>query len=145
MHISLQNCFFFIISDKIPMTLNDNLPQNGIKSKINDTYASRVLHSFQQGNVYDRMRTLGFLLLFLFAFPITLIITVITLVLHLATRKQQTVNPNAKRILISGGGMTKSLQLVRSFYSAGHYIVLTEEYPFTTHGFSLCFTLLCLW
>jgi hypothetical protein len=43
-----------------------------------------------------------------------------------------------KTILISGGKMTKALQLARSFHSAGHRVVLVEsaKYRFTGHRFS---------
>ena len=84
------------------------------------------------------VRTVGFLILFLLAFPITLMITCVTLVIHFVSRKPPTINPNAKRILISSAGKTKALQLARSFYSAGHYIVFTETYPFATNRYSRC-------
>ena len=96
------------------------------------------LSIFKSLYIYERVRILGFLLLFLLAFPITLVITLITLVIHVVTRKPIIVNPNAKRILVSGGGMTKALQLVRSLKMAGHHIVLTEEYPLTPYRFSRC-------
>jgi hypothetical protein len=43
-----------------------------------------------------------------------------------------------KTILISGGKMTKALQLARSFHQAGHRVVLVEmaKYRFTGHRFS---------
>lgn len=43
-----------------------------------------------------------------------------------------------KTILISGGKMTKALQLARSFHSAGHRVVLVEspKYRWTGHRFS---------
>jgi hypothetical protein len=41
--------------------------------------------------------------------------------------KEPISNPNSKRILISGGMMTKSLQLCRSFHQAGHEVVLIDE------------------
>ncbi|MCP9273716.1 ATP-grasp domain-containing protein [Mycolicibacterium arenosum] len=47
--------------------------------------------------------------------------------------------PSARRtVLISGGKMTKALQLARSFHSAGHRVVLVEsaKYRFTGHRFS---------
>jgi predicted ATP-grasp superfamily ATP-dependent carboligase len=59
-------------------------------------------------------------------------------------RKPPVINPNAKRILISGGGMTKALQLARSLAMSGHYIVLTEEYSFTAHRFSRYVSRFCL-
>ncbi|MCW2553043.1 MAG: hypothetical protein JWR78_2824 [Mycobacterium sp.] len=43
-----------------------------------------------------------------------------------------------RTILISGGKMTKALQLARSFHSAGHRVVLVEsaKYRYTGHRFS---------
>ena len=97
-----------------------------------------IISHLQSGNVHHVLKTVGFLTLFLLAFPITLSITCVTLLIHCFTRKPPTVNPNAKRILISSGGMTKSLQLARLFYSAGHYVVLSEEYSYTSHRYSRC-------
>ncbi|CAF0818576.1 unnamed protein product [Adineta steineri] len=65
-------------------------------------------------------------------------ITIVTLIIHFFTRKSPIINPNVKRILISGARMTKALQLARSFYAAGHYVVLTDDYQFATHRFSRC-------
>ena len=44
----------------------------------------------------------------------------------------------SKTVLISGGKMTKALQLARSFHAAGHRVVLVEsaKYRFTGHRFS---------
>jgi hypothetical protein len=43
-----------------------------------------------------------------------------------------------RTVLISGGKMTKALQLARSFHSAGHRVILVEsaKYRFTGHRFS---------
>ncbi|CAF0928601.1 unnamed protein product [Adineta ricciae] len=89
-------------------------------------------------NIHYRMKTLGFLLLFLLASPITLFITLVTLFIHVITRKPAVTNPHAKRILISNAGMTKALQMARSLHSDGHYVVFTEEYPLATHRYSRC-------
>ena len=45
-----------------------------------------------------------------------------------------------KTILISGGKMSKALQLARSFYFAGHRVVLVDspKYWLTGHRFSRC-------
>lgn len=91
---------------------------------------------FNRMNVIHVMKSLAFLLLFLLAFPLTLMITLITLIISCFIRSSSTKNINGKRILISGGGMTKSLQLARSFHSAGHYVVLTDEYSYATHRYS---------
>ncbi|MFT6763935.1 MAG: hypothetical protein ACJAXA_002599, partial [Candidatus Aldehydirespiratoraceae bacterium] len=47
---------------------------------------------------------------------------------------------NPKTVLISGGKMTKSLQLARSFHRAGHRVVLVEtaRYRLSGHRFSRC-------
>ena len=44
----------------------------------------------------------------------------------------------SRTVLISGGKMTKALQLARSFHLAGHRVVLVEspKYRFTGHRFS---------
>ena len=44
----------------------------------------------------------------------------------------------SKTVLITGGKMTKSLQLARSFHAAGHRVILVEsrKYRFTGHRFS---------
>lgn len=47
-------------------------------------------------------------------------------------------NPSARTVLISGGKMTKALQLARSFHAAGHRVILVEsaKYRFTGHRLS---------
>ena len=59
----------------------------------------------------------------------------------LARRRDPLAQSNSgdrRTILISGGKMTKALQLARSFHSAGHRVVLVEstKYRFTGHRFS---------
>ena len=46
--------------------------------------------------------------------------------------------PSGRTILVTGGKMTKALQLARSFHAAGHRVVLVEsaKYRFTGHRFS---------
>ncbi len=59
---------------------------------------------------------------------------------HLAfgSRLGRSVHPAPKTILVSGGKMTKALQLARSFYQAGHRVVLveSERYWLAAHRFS---------
>ncbi|MBW4665702.1 MAG: ATP-grasp domain-containing protein [Chroococcus sp. CMT-3BRIN-NPC107] len=81
-------------------------------------------------------QNLGTLALLAIAFPFNCIVVLGAL---LASRKlPQNTIANPKNILISGGKMTKALQLARSFYTAGHRIVLieTEKYWLTGHRFS---------
>jgi hypothetical protein len=78
-------------------------------------------------------RTIFFLALLGLMFPLNLFITLFTLLLSYVTnlilRKRTTpaVSSNGRRILISGGSSTKALQLCRSFYRAGHQIILVDE------------------
>ncbi|UJR33410.1 hypothetical protein I4U23_020855 [Adineta vaga] len=81
------------------------------------------------------VRTIGFLLLLGFLFPFNLLITIITLfsskLNHLfkqndAESKFESKSTR-KRILISGGMMTKALVLCRGFHQAGHQIILVDE------------------
>ena len=46
--------------------------------------------------------------------------------------------PRSRTVMISGGKMTKALQLARSFHAAGHRVILTETqaYSLTGHRFS---------
>jgi glutathione synthase/RimK-type ligase-like ATP-grasp enzyme len=55
----------------------------------------------------------------------------------MATRPRS-ADGEAKTVLITGGKMTKALQLARSFHAAGHRVVLVEssKYRFTGHRFS---------
>lgn len=97
---------------------------------------ARFLPGIPLGSIYQVMRTLGFLILFLLAAPLPLLISTVTLIINCFRSRTPIINPDRKRVLISGGGMTKALQLARTFHAAGHYVVLTDDYPFTAHRFS---------
>jgi len=79
------------------------------------------------------VRTIGFLILLGLIFPLNLLITLFTIIfsklINLIKQKQSIskLNSNSKRILISGGMMTKALQLCRAFHQAGHHIILVDE------------------
>ncbi|ABA23461.1 ATP-grasp enzyme-like protein [Trichormus variabilis ATCC 29413] len=75
------------------------------------------------------------LALLLLALPINATIVFISL---LVFRPQKVKAANPQTILISGGKMTKALQLARSFHAAGHRVVLVEthKYWLTGHRFS---------
>ncbi|BBY28660.1 ATP-grasp domain-containing protein [Mycolicibacterium sediminis] len=70
--------------------------------------------------------------------PLNLAVVVVTL----ATGPRKPAHADAaespRTILISGGKMTKALQLARSFHTAGHRVVLVEsaKYRLTGHRFS---------
>lgn len=82
------------------------------------------------------LRTLGALAGLALTLPVDLAVTAGALL----TSRRNAPEPAADRrtVLISGGKMTKALQLARSFSAAGHRVVLVEKaaYRFTGHRFS---------
>ena len=81
-------------------------------------------------------RTVGALLLLLAALPLNLLVTAMALLRGVRAPRETPAHP--RTVLISGGKMTKALQLARSFHRAGHRVVLVEsgKYRFTGHRFS---------
>ncbi|SDP04141.1 hypothetical protein SAMN05660199_03086 [Klenkia soli] len=68
--------------------------------------------------------------------PVDLAVTAAALLTTRPPRPAPAAQP--RTVLISGGKMTKALQLARSFHAAGHRVVLVEKatYRFTGHRFS---------
>ena len=83
-------------------------------------------------------RTLGALGLLLLALPFNLALTGLALLRGLFFREPLVTAERPRTVLVSGGKMTKALQLARSFHRAGHRVVLVEtrKYRFTGHRFS---------
>ena len=79
------------------------------------------------------LRTIFFLVLLGLLFPFNLCFTLLTILFSFLTdlvrRKpaQPERHANSKRILISGGMMTKALQLSRAFHQAGHRVILVDD------------------
>jgi hypothetical protein len=96
------------------------------------TFISQLIH-IPSDTLNNYVRTIGFLVLLGLIFPLNLLITLFTIIfsnlINLIQQKQsiQKSNPNSKRILISGGMMTKALQLCRGFHQAGHHVILIDE------------------
>ena len=86
------------------------------------------------------LKTIATLSLLLLALPLNLTLTTIALLTSLLLKpfQSRTITANPKTILISGGKMTKALQLTRSFHRAGHRVILCEsaKYWLTGHRFS---------
>jgi hypothetical protein len=86
------------------------------------------------------VKTLAVLVLLQLAFPFNLALTSVALLRALLVKTFQPKKPvtSFKTILISGGKMTKALQLARSFHQAGHRVILIEskKYWLTGHRFS---------
>ncbi len=87
-----------------------------------------------------RVKTLATLLLLLLVMPLNLALTAIAILRNLALKafQSRSLAANPQTILISGGKMTKALQLARSFYQAGHRVILveTDKYWLTGHRYS---------
>lgn len=87
------------------------------------------------------LKSLGTLTLLLIAFPINCIVVLSTLLWSLLSRplqKKPVPLENPKTVMLTGGKMTKALQLARSFHAAGHRVILVEahKYWLTGHRFS---------
>lgn len=83
-------------------------------------------------------KTVGALALLTAALPVNLALTTVALVRSVAATPPRNHAVRPKTILISGGKMTKALQLARSFHRAGHRVILVEssKYRMTGHRFS---------
>jgi predicted ATP-grasp superfamily ATP-dependent carboligase len=86
----------------------------------------------------DDARTLGVLALLTLALPVNALVTGAALVVGARRRNPTVVASERRTVLVSGGKMTKALQLCRSFHAAGHRVVLVEsaKYRLTGHRFS---------
>ena len=83
-------------------------------------------------------RTLGVLGLLLLALPLNLALTSVALLRSVFVKTPQPAVVQPKTVMVSGGKMTKALQLARSFHAAGHRVILIEsgKYRLTGHRFS---------
>lgn len=96
------------------------------------------------------LKTIATLTLLFFVLPINLVIVLIAFLwqgfsrlFQVPTRSSSlqsssSVAKHPKTILLTGGKMTKALQLARSFHAAGHRVILveTEKYGCSGHQFS---------
>ena len=91
--------------------------------------------------IFTLLKSLGTLTLLLIAFPINCVVVLALLLWSFLSRpfqKQPVNTENAKTVMLTGGKMTKALQLARSFHTAGHRVILVEthKYWLTGHRFS---------
>lgn len=85
------------------------------------------------------VQNLATLTLLLFALPINISIVLASSLFNILAypfKKKQTslATKQKKNILISGGKMTKALQIARFFHAAGHRVVLTETHKYWLSG-----------
>jgi carbamoylphosphate synthase large subunit len=94
----------------------------------------------KNGKFLTRVKTIATLAILLLVLPLNLVLTAIALlrsaIFRLLQPRQIAATPQT--ILISGGKMTKALQLARSFHNAGHRVILVEthKYWLTGHRYS---------
>jgi len=90
------------------------------------------------GRVRVVPKTLGVLGLLALALPLNLTLTAAALLRSAFVKAPAAVAARPKTVMVSGGKMTKALQLARSFHAAGHRVILIEsaKYRFTGHRFS---------
>jgi predicted ATP-grasp superfamily ATP-dependent carboligase len=83
-------------------------------------------------------RTVGALALLGLMLPINLTVVATAMLVGAGRTRRRSTAPGARTIMLSGGKMTKALQLARSFHQAGHRVVLVESsrYRLTGHRFS---------
>jgi predicted ATP-grasp superfamily ATP-dependent carboligase len=89
----------------------------------------------------SQVKTITTLVLLLLALPFNLVLTLGALLRSMVLKAWQPPIPSLdspQTILISGGKMTKALQLARSFHQAGHRVILleTHKYWLTGHRYS---------
>lgn len=94
------------------------------------------------------LKTLGTLFLLLVIFPFSSLLVGISLLWNLITAplKQKVTTPYPQQtVMLTGGKMTKALQLARSFRAAGHRVILVEthKYWLSGHRFSRAVDLFC--
>ena len=91
-----------------------------------------------RGPVSIALRTVAALVLLLVVLPLNLALTAVAVLRALVVRPRRETAAEPRTILVSGGKMTKALQLARSFHRAGHRVILVEsgKYWLTGHRFS---------
>ena len=89
--------------------------------------------------VFALLKTLGTLTLLLIVLPINLTVVLIAWLWGVLSRPPQPpLTEHPKTIMLTGGKMTKALQLARSFAAVGHRVILVEthKYWLVGHRFS---------
>ena len=90
--------------------------------------------------VQTSLKTVATLALLFLVLPLNLALTAIALLREILIKpfQRRKIATHSKTILVSGGKMTKALQLARSFHRAGHRVILVESHKYwlTGHRFS---------
>jgi predicted ATP-grasp superfamily ATP-dependent carboligase len=110
-----------------------------------ETVSVAAMPSEQETNAAFRrfqtaVKTIATLILLLLVLPLNIALTAIALLRSIIIKpfQSRSIADSPQTILISGGKMTKALQLARSFHKAGHRVILVEthKYWLTGHRYS---------
>ena len=110
-----------------------------------ETVSVAAMPSEQETNAASRRfqtaaKTIATLILLLLVLPLNIALTAIALLRSIIIKpfQSRSIADSPQTILISGGKMTKALQLARSFHNAGHRVILVEthKYWLTGHRYS---------
>ncbi|HSF76097.1 MAG TPA: ATP-grasp domain-containing protein [Microcoleus sp.] len=110
-----------------------------------ETVSVAAMPSEQKTNTGNRrfptaVKTIATLILLLLVMPLNIALTAIALLRSIIIKpfQSRSIADSPQTILISGGKMTKALQLARSFHKAGHRVILVEthKYWLTGHQYS---------
>jgi predicted ATP-grasp superfamily ATP-dependent carboligase len=110
-----------------------------------ETVSVAAMPSEQETNAAFRrfqtaIKTIATLILLLLVLPLNIALTAIALLRSIIIKpfQSRSIADSPQTILISGGKMTKALQLARSFHKAGHRVILVEihKYWLTGHRYS---------
>ena len=95
----------------------------------------RARERHRVSRVVGAARTLGALALLAAALPLNLAVTAAALLRSRSSvrRRPRDRRTGPRTVLVSGGKMTKALQLARSFHAAGHRVVLVESRQVPAH------------
>ena len=96
---------------------------------------------FVSGKLSAFLKTVGTLLLLLVALPFNLLLVSFALFTKVLTApfKKHKSAAKPKKVLITGGKMTKALQLARLFFAAGHEVILVETHKYWLSGHRFSF------
>ncbi len=96
---------------------------------------------FVSGELSASLKTVGTLLLLLLALPFNLLLVSLALLWKVLTIpfQRRISAENRQKVLITGGKMTKALQLARLFNHAGHEVTLVETHKYWLSGHRFSF------
>ncbi|MBD1850647.1 ATP-grasp enzyme [Leptolyngbya sp. ST-U4] len=122
-----------------PFPQNVQLQNASDVSSVEDLLITEQTAPFRSFNkrIVALFQNLGTLALLAIAFPFNLTVVLLSLLWSWISRpfqKPRTVAEFPKTVLIAGARMTKTLQLARSFYEAGHRAIIIDTEKFWLNG-----------